>query len=183
MITTNEDIKRIVDKHLTTKPSLVRYCYVIQHKEKYLITKTEDATFPLITFGNKWQFLCDSYYYCDLYDSDIVSLISNVLYQSININIPSEDIKPVGIDEFTAAVEYYDEQLHFYPPSSEKNKSTAHFLNLFFYANVENIEMFNLWTEFHSEYKWVDKNDLFEMNEIDIDKKFIMETFFNVFKI
>jgi hypothetical protein len=149
----------LAEKGITRKHChLLRSAYILENQHnKFLLTFTNKATYPHIPFGKKWQFLNDTHWGCDLFDTeeDEIETICECVHQYTNIRMFPEQIT----------------LLHFETGNTFKADPT---LFLAFHIKLESrnqVENFKFWGEYCYDKMWVAKSEILDKLEVAIDKK------------
>jgi hypothetical protein len=166
----NEKLERLLKNDGLQTPYMTRYSYIIENAEgKFLVVKSVEGSFPVITFGNKWQILSESYYYCDMFDEDIFTMAAAYIKNETSIETKEENLKLVSYATYSAETNYAAE---------------TSFLNLYFYLKLKAIKIPSFCNEDYEEYKWLEKgaaillinlaNDLKALEQLETEPKSIL---------
>jgi hypothetical protein len=131
---------------------VVRLVYILENqKDEILLTLADGETYPHILFGDKWQFLNDTYDGCDLFTVDEIKTVCECVHQYTNIRIIPEQVQLIDF-------ELIDTTLHWavYTKLLPQNREAA----------------FQFWGEYCSESAWVAKSEVLDKLEVEIDREF-----------
>ena len=134
--------------------ALVRYVYLLHDAaDRFLLVKAETDSSPVQMFGACWQILSDSYYACDMWDTDVLETAREVIQQFTNLSVPDLLL----VQTLTGGV---------YPKFGK-------YFTLCFYARVEDNAAFEFWFEYHTEALWLPHADALAQIEVAEDRQFL----------
>lgn len=166
----NEKLEVLLEKAGIEKPEMVRHSYIIENSEgKLLVVQSGEETFPIITFGNTWQLLSDSYYYCDMWDADVIVTAIDCIKNYTEIEVGLKELELISYTSFNTKIEYNSEQLDGVPNGDGAQTSNYSFLNLYYYVKLDVADFPEFWDEYHQGYKWLSKRAAMELMKVDKD--------------
>jgi hypothetical protein len=166
----NNLLKKALKTHIHFKYWIVRYVYILENsKQEFLITKSLPPSFPSALVGDCWNIFSETYYSRDMYDEDHLEMAQQCIQSYTNILIPTKKLFLVYACGLEQPISYTSDQVH-YAGEMKMYKEKTIFLNLCYYAKVEDITSFDFTSDHHEKFRWLNRKQSIKRVELTVDK-------------
>lgn len=157
METVNNHLQHILLQKGIEVTRIVRYVYVLENPQGQLLLVHKTGHVGSIGISLEdylgWQLMSDCYWGCDLWDNDILTMVTYVITTSTSLDLTIDKVRMIDV--------------------SMLNKQGEDFLNLVYYVKLSSVERFEYWYEWDDKIQWTNKTEAVEKVNFFEDKRII----------